>query len=119
MEGSSQLYTQVKSPWYQLDRRLGGPQSRCECGEEKNSQPLPGLKLLIIQPIAQCYTTELYQLLKVSSIYLIKYKMVQIKVGEREIFISYATAHCFVLTIFHTINELLISALHNVGLILD
>jgi hypothetical protein len=28
-----------------LDRRLGGPQSRSECGaEEKNSQAIPGLE---------------------------------------------------------------------------
>jgi hypothetical protein len=37
------LYPQGKSPWYPLDRRLGGPQN-CSGygGEEKNSQ---GLKL--------------------------------------------------------------------------
>jgi hypothetical protein len=58
------LYPQGKSPWYPLDRRLGGPQSQSGCGgEEKNSQPLPGLKSLIIQPIAQHYTTELSQIL--------------------------------------------------------
>jgi hypothetical protein len=35
-----QLYPQGKSPWYPLDRRLGGPQSRSgHRGEEKNSQP--------------------------------------------------------------------------------
>jgi hypothetical protein len=34
------LYSQGKSPWYTLDRRLGGPQSRSgHGGEEKNSQP--------------------------------------------------------------------------------
>jgi hypothetical protein len=34
-----------KSPWYPLDRRLGGPQSRSgRGGEEKNSQPLPGIE---------------------------------------------------------------------------
>jgi hypothetical protein len=39
------LYTQGKSPWYPLDRRLGGPHSRSRRdGEEKNSQPLPGLE---------------------------------------------------------------------------
>jgi hypothetical protein len=32
-------------------------------GEEKNSQPLLGIKLPIIQPVAQCYTTELSWLL--------------------------------------------------------
>jgi hypothetical protein len=39
------------------------PQSRsAHGGEEKNSQPLPGLKLPIIQPVAQSYTTELSRL---------------------------------------------------------
>jgi hypothetical protein len=39
------LYPQGKSPWYPLDRRLGGPQSRYEHGgEEKNSQPLLGIE---------------------------------------------------------------------------
>jgi hypothetical protein len=40
------LCPQGKSPWYPLDRRrLGGPQSRSgRGGEEKNSQPLPGLE---------------------------------------------------------------------------
>jgi hypothetical protein len=34
------LFPQGKSPWYPLDRRLGGPQSRSgRGGEEKNSQP--------------------------------------------------------------------------------
>jgi hypothetical protein len=48
------LYPQEKSPWYPLDRRLGGPQSRSEHGgEEKNSQPLPRLEPPIIQPVAQ------------------------------------------------------------------
>jgi len=32
------LYSQEKSPWYPLDRRLGGPQSPSGCGgEEKKS----------------------------------------------------------------------------------
>jgi hypothetical protein len=36
-----------------LDRRLGGPQNQYgHGGEEKNSQPLPGLEPPIIQPIA-------------------------------------------------------------------
>jgi hypothetical protein len=39
------------TPRYPLDRRLGGFQSPFGCGgEEKNSQPLPGLELPIIQP---------------------------------------------------------------------
>jgi hypothetical protein len=46
-----------------LDRRLSGPQSRSgRGGEEKNSQPLPRLELLIIQPLAQCHTTQLSRL---------------------------------------------------------
>jgi hypothetical protein len=50
---------QGKSPCYSLDRWLGGPQSRSgRGGEENNSQPLPGLELPIIQPVAQRYTTE-------------------------------------------------------------
>jgi hypothetical protein len=54
------LYSQAKSPRYPLDRRLSGPQIRSGSGgEEKNSQPLPGLESLIIQPVAQRYTTEL------------------------------------------------------------
>jgi len=40
-----------------LDRRLGGPQSRSGRGDEqKNSQSLPELEPLIIQPAAQRYT---------------------------------------------------------------
>jgi hypothetical protein len=30
--------------WYPLDGRLGGPQSRSGRGDEKNSQPLPGIQ---------------------------------------------------------------------------
>jgi hypothetical protein len=64
------LYPQGKSPWYPLDRRLGGPQSQSgHSGEEKNSQPLLGLEPLIIQPIAQCCTTELSWLPKVKGMY--------------------------------------------------
>jgi hypothetical protein len=50
MEVSGQLhapaaYSQGKSPWYPLDRRLGGPQSRSgRGGEENNSQPPPGIE---------------------------------------------------------------------------
>jgi hypothetical protein len=55
------LYTQGRSPWYPLGRRLGGPQSRSgRGGEEKNSQRLPGLEPPIIQSVAQRYTTEKY-----------------------------------------------------------
>jgi hypothetical protein len=60
------LYPQGKSSCYPLDRRLGGPQSRSgHGGEEKNPQPLPELEPLIIQPVAQRYTTELNRLLQI------------------------------------------------------
>jgi hypothetical protein len=50
------LYPEGNRPWYPLDRRLGGAQSRSgRGGEEKNSQPLLGLEPPIIQPIAQRY----------------------------------------------------------------
>jgi hypothetical protein len=55
------LYPQRKSPWHSLDRRLYGPQSQsARGGEEKNSQPLPGLELQTIQPIAQRYIIDIY-----------------------------------------------------------
>jgi len=39
------LYPWGKSPYYPLDRRLGGPQSQSGCdGEEKNSQFPPGIE---------------------------------------------------------------------------
>jgi hypothetical protein len=42
-----------KSLCFSLDRRLAGSQSRSgRGGEEKNSQPLPGLEPQIIQPLA-------------------------------------------------------------------
>jgi len=54
------LYPQGKSPWYPLDRRLGGTRSRSgRGGEETNSQPLPGPESPIIEPVAQHLTTEL------------------------------------------------------------
>jgi hypothetical protein len=38
-------YPQGRSPWYPLDRRLGGSRSRSgNGGEEKNSQPPPGIE---------------------------------------------------------------------------
>jgi hypothetical protein len=51
------LYPQGKSPWYQLDRRLVGPQSRSgRRGEEKNTQPLSGIEPPTIQSVDQrCY----------------------------------------------------------------
>jgi hypothetical protein len=57
------LHPQGKSPWYPLDRRLGGPQSQSgHSGEEKNSQLLLRLKTPIIQPIAHHHTTETYRI---------------------------------------------------------
>jgi hypothetical protein len=53
------LYPQGKSPWYPLDRRLGGPQSRSESGgEKKNSHPRreSNPRTPIVQPAAQRYT---------------------------------------------------------------
>jgi hypothetical protein len=50
------LYSQEKSPWYPLDKKLDGPQSRSgSSGEEKNYQPLPGLEPPIIQPVPLSY----------------------------------------------------------------
>jgi hypothetical protein len=69
MEVSGQLHSPAalshgNNSWYPLDRRLGEPQSRSgRGGEEKNSQPLPGLEPPIIQPVAQSYTTDLSRLL--------------------------------------------------------
>jgi hypothetical protein len=41
------LYPQGKSPWYPLDRRLGGPQGLSgHGGEEKNSEPLPSIAFM-------------------------------------------------------------------------
>jgi hypothetical protein len=60
MEVSGQLHAPValpqgKSPWYPLDRRLGGPQSRSgRGGLEKNSQPPQGIEPQ--NPAAQRYT---------------------------------------------------------------
>jgi hypothetical protein len=48
------LYLLGKSPSYQLDRRLGGPQSQSGSGgEKKKSQSLPEIEAPIIQPVAQ------------------------------------------------------------------
>jgi hypothetical protein len=58
------LYPQGNNSCYPFVRSLDGPQNRSELGgEEKNSQPLPGLETSIIQPVAQRHTTELSRLL--------------------------------------------------------
>jgi hypothetical protein len=55
------LYPQGNNPWYSLDRRLGGLQSRSgRGGEEKNSQLLPGLEPPIVQPVTQRYKPQEY-----------------------------------------------------------
>jgi hypothetical protein len=64
MEVSGQLHAPAalspeKIPWYPLDRRLGGLQSRSgRGGEEKNSQPRreSNPRTPIVQPVAQRYT---------------------------------------------------------------
>jgi hypothetical protein len=57
------FYSQGKSRWYPLDRKLSGPQKRSgRCGEGKNSQPLLGIEPAINQPLAQRYTAELSRL---------------------------------------------------------
>jgi hypothetical protein len=62
MEVSGQL--QVPATLPPGKEPLGGPQSRSgRGGEEKNSQPLPGLEPPIIQAVAQRCTTELARLL--------------------------------------------------------
>jgi hypothetical protein len=49
-----------KEPLVPIERRLGGPQNRSgRGGEEKNSQPLPGLEPPINQPVAQRSTGNL------------------------------------------------------------
>jgi hypothetical protein len=54
------LYPQGKSPSYSLDRRLGGPLSGSgRSGEEKNSQPMPGLEPPDHPAHSRGYTNEL------------------------------------------------------------
>jgi hypothetical protein len=58
------LYPKGNSPWYSLHNKLSGPQSRAGRGDlEINSQPLLGLELLIIEPVAHLHTTEVSRLL--------------------------------------------------------
>jgi hypothetical protein len=68
MEVSGQLHAPAALPQEKesplsigpLDSRLGERQSRSgRGGEEKNSQPLPGLETQIIQPVAHRYATVL------------------------------------------------------------
>jgi hypothetical protein len=72
MEVSGQLHTpaaltQEKSPWYPLDRRLGGSQSRSgHGGDQKNSQPLP----LTRTPNHSAYSSALHHCAIVSPLKL-------------------------------------------------
>jgi hypothetical protein len=83
MEASGQLHaptdlTLGKSPWYPLDRRLGGPQSRSGRGKvQKNSHSVSGLEPPIIQHVAQRYTTELSSLSLSESASLSLYSLLQ------------------------------------------
>jgi hypothetical protein len=53
------IYPQGKSFWNSLGRRLGGFQNWYgRGGEERNSDPLPGLQPPTIQPVSQRCTTE-------------------------------------------------------------
>jgi hypothetical protein len=57
-----------------MDRTLSGPQSWSGRGDkEKNFQPMPALEPLIIQTVAQRYTTELSRILFMAW-YLVKHR---------------------------------------------
>jgi hypothetical protein len=70
MEVSYQLHTpaarpQGNSPWYSLDRRLGGAQIRSgRGGEGQNSQSVPRFEPPIIQPVGQLCNIELLRILE-------------------------------------------------------
>jgi hypothetical protein len=65
MEVSGQLHAPAafppgKNPLVPLYRRLGGPQSRSgRCGEEKNSQPLPGFEPLLYISVCETWCLAL------------------------------------------------------------
>jgi hypothetical protein len=81
MEVSGQFHAPATSP----PGRAPEPQSLSGRGEEKNSQILPGLEPLIIQPVAQGYTTELPRLLVISnSLRNVKLFMILVKVKYNE-----------------------------------
>jgi hypothetical protein len=76
-----------KSPLYQLDRRLHGPQSQSGCcGVEKNLLALPGIKLLLssLQPIT--VSSELSRL-------LVKGKKWWLRFSEPKLIISFPYHH--------------------------
>jgi hypothetical protein len=60
MEVSGQFHAPAALPtWKYLLIAMGTQNRSGRCGEEKISQPLPGLEPQIIQPVAQCCTTDL------------------------------------------------------------
>jgi hypothetical protein len=74
------LCPQGKRPWYPLDRRLGGPQSRSgRGGEEKIPQCLPALELRtpIIQPVTCCFTDWATRALKIKAVRLNLYSLIE------------------------------------------
>jgi hypothetical protein len=57
-----------KEPVILIDKRLGGTQSWHGRGvEEKNSHPLPGLEIHIIQPVAQGTSTFQWHYVRTNS----------------------------------------------------
>jgi hypothetical protein len=77
------LYPHGKSPWYPLDRRLGGPQSRSGRGGEEK---IPSLRresnprTPIVQPVAQRYTD--WAITALHKVYYIFYVMYHVFVRE-------------------------------------
>jgi hypothetical protein len=74
MELSGQLHDPAalplgKEPLVPIDRRLGSQSLSGRGGEEKKSQPLPGIELPIIQPVAHRCNTELSRLQVTPSFY--------------------------------------------------
>jgi hypothetical protein len=77
------LCPQGKSPWYSLDRSLGGPQSRSRRGgAEKNSQPLPGFEPPIIHHWAIPTPTQINKQIKSSLILQLLFNK-QISLSEK------------------------------------
>jgi hypothetical protein len=53
------LYPQGKSPWYLLDRKLGGPHRIFRRGDQEKNSALAGNQTLFVQSIASNLLTEL------------------------------------------------------------
>jgi hypothetical protein len=52
------FYSPGKIPWYQLDRRLGGSQSRSGCCGEQKHLVLAGNQTPAVQPVAMEFRPE-------------------------------------------------------------